>query len=228
MLTYTLSRNTASILVPLSQTLAPRYDINNAAILGCFYLAQGFGNALASRYTGKYADWTLRRWLKKKNGHYYPEDRLRASIIGGAGILPCSVLALGWVLDKGSGKVGLAFACVLTPSNTYIVDALPMRSSEGIAVNNACRYVLSAAASAFVLPMIKAIGVGWTNTFAAFIVWLGCGLVLLTIRYGDQMRAAGTRWEGGEDLTSSSPPPAQAPGAEDGLEKAASSALDEG
>ncbi|GJN94388.1 hypothetical protein Rhopal_007468-T1 [Rhodotorula paludigena] len=174
-----------------------------------------FGNAVASRYTGKYADWTLRRWLKKKNGHYYPEDRLRASIIGGAGILPCSVLALGWVLDKGSGK------CVLTPSNTYIVDALPMRSSEGIAVNNACRYVLSAAASAFVLPMIKAIGVGWTNTFAAFVVWLGCGLVLLTIRYGDQMRAAGTRWEGGEDLTSSSPPPAQAPGAEDGAEKAA-------
>jgi len=44
--------------------------------------------------------------------------------------------------------------------------------------------------------MINAIGVGWTNTFSAFIVWLGCALVLVTIRWGDRMRALGTRWEG--------------------------------
>ncbi|GAA6050843.1 hypothetical protein JCM3770_005734 [Rhodotorula araucariae] len=197
-----------AILVPLSQTLAPRYNITNAAILGCFYLAQGFGNAVASRYTGLYADWTLRRWLTRRGGHYYPEDRLRASLIGGAVVLPCSVLALGWVLDKGSGKAGLAGAvvllvingiglmCVLTPANTYVTDLLGPRSPEGIAVNNACRYTLSAAASAFVLPMIERIGVGWTNTFAAIVVWLGCAAVLVTIRYGDRMRAAGTRWEG--------------------------------
>ncbi|BGP43508.1 hypothetical protein JCM10449v2_007543 [Rhodotorula kratochvilovae] len=200
--------STYTILVPLSQTLAPRYNITNAAILGCFYLAQGVGNALASRYTGIYADWTLRRWLKHRGGHYYPEDRLRASLVGGAVVLPCSVLALGWVLDKGSGKAGMACAvvllvingiglmCVLTPSNTYVTDLLGPRSPEGIAINNACRYTLSAAASAFVLPMIERIGVGWTNTFAAAFVWLGCATVVLTIRYGDRMRAVGTRWEG--------------------------------
>lgn len=52
----------------------------------------------------------------------------------------------------------------------------------------------------------NAIGVGWTNTFAAFVVWLGCGMVLLTIRFGPQMRAIGTRLEGtvsaGTDLES--------------------------
>ncbi|GEM11038.1 MFS transporter [Rhodotorula toruloides] len=209
----------AAILVPLSQTLAPRYNITNAAILGCFYLAQGVGNATASRYTGRYADWTLKRWLKRRGGVYVPEDRLYAALLGGGFILPCSVLALGWVLDKGTGKVGLAFAvvllfidgiglmCVLTPSNTYCVDVMPLRSSEVIAVNNACRYIVAAAASAFVLPMINAIGVGWTNTFAAFVVWLGCGMVLLTIRFGPQMRAIGTRLEGtvsaGTDLEGS-------------------------
>jgi len=102
-----------AILVPLSSTLAPRYNITNTALLGCFYLAQGVGNAAASRYTGRYADWMLRRWLKLRGGHYYPEDRLRATLIGGGFILPCSVLALGWVLDKGSGKVGLAFSVIL-------------------------------------------------------------------------------------------------------------------
>ncbi|EMS23228.1 hypothetical protein NBRC10512_007380 [Rhodotorula toruloides] len=194
--------STYTILVPLSQTLAPRYNITNAAILGCFYLAQGVGNATASRYTGRYADWTLKRWLKRRGGVYVPEDRLYAALIGGGVILPFSVLALGWVLDKGTGKVGLAFACVLTPSNTYCVDVMPLRSSEVIAVNNACRYIVAAAASAF-----NAIGVGWTNTFAAFVVWLGCGMVLLTIRFGPQMRAIGTRLEGtvsaGTDLEGS-------------------------
>lgn len=107
------SMSTYTILVPLSQTVAPRYNITNSAILGCFYLAQGVGNAVASRYTGRYADWMLKHWLRRRNGVYVPEDRLYASLIGSAVILPLSVLALGWVLDKGSGKVGLAWVVIL-------------------------------------------------------------------------------------------------------------------
>lgn len=109
----THSMSTYTILVPLSQTVAPRYNITNAAILGCFYLAQGVGNAVASRYTGRYADWMLKRWLRRRKGVYVPEDRLYASLIGGGCILPLSVLALGWVLEKGSGKVGLAWVAIL-------------------------------------------------------------------------------------------------------------------
>jgi hypothetical protein len=59
------------------------------------------------------------------------------------------------------------------------------------------RYTFSAAASAFVLPMIHALGVGWTNTFSAGMVWVAFGLILLTIRYGEWMRRVGKRWEGG-------------------------------
>lgn len=61
------------------------------------------------------------------------------------------------------------------------------------------RYTFSAAASAFVLPMIQAIGVGWTNTFSAAMVWVAFGLILFTIKYGKQMRKFGKRWEGGSD-----------------------------
>lgn len=61
------------------------------------------------------------------------------------------------------------------------------------------RYTFSAAASAFVLPMIQKIGVGWTNTFSAGMVWVAFGLILLTIRYGEEMRRFGKRWDGSRE-----------------------------
>jgi hypothetical protein len=50
------------------------------------------------------------------------------------------------------------------------------------------RYIFSAGASAGVLPLIQAIGVGPTNTIAAGLSWLGFGLVLLTTRKGQSWR----------------------------------------
>lgn len=92
------------------------------------------------------------------------------------------------------------------------------RSAEVIAVNNCVRYTFSAAASAFVLPMIvrtidwlscfwtltsastpqQQVGIGWTNTFSAGLVWIGFALILLVIRYGETLRNTGERWEGKE------------------------------
>lgn len=93
--------------------MAPRYNITNAALLGCFYLAQGLGNISVARVTGRYADWTLARWLKRRHGVYVAEDRLRATLIGAGGILPASVLTLGWILDRVGGKAGLGLTVVL-------------------------------------------------------------------------------------------------------------------
>ena len=200
--------STYSTLVPLSQVIAPRYNINNKAILGCFYLAQGLGNALVTRLTGVHADWELRRWKAKRGGIWVPEDRLRATLISGGTALPLSVVFLGWVMDKWDGKVGLAMTVfglfwngvalmfVLTAANTYLVDVMQARSAETIAVNNAMRYLFSAGASAWSLPLIQRIGVGPANTIAAVLVWCGYGLVLATIRFGPRLRALGERWEG--------------------------------
>lgn len=44
---------------------------------------------------------------------YVPEDRLRATLLGGGVILPSAVLVLGWVLDRVGGKVGLGLVVVL-------------------------------------------------------------------------------------------------------------------
>ncbi|KAM0750703.1 MFS general substrate transporter [Meredithblackwellia eburnea MCA 4105] len=201
--------STYTILVPLGETLAPRYHITNAAILGCFYLAQGFGNYIAASFTGRYADYVLKTWLKKRNGVYVPEDRLKATLIGGGFILPVSVLVLGWTMEYvgGTGGIvaavillvvdGIGLMIVLTPANTYCVDVMQDRSAEVVAVNNMVRYTFSAAASAFVLPLIHKIGIGWANTFAAALVWCGFLIVLTTIRYGERMRKWGV--SGSED-----------------------------
>lgn len=200
--------STYSTLVPLSEVLAPRYNITNEAILGCFYLAQGLGNALATQVTGRHADATLRKWKEKRAGTWVPEDRLRATLISGGTALPLSVLFLGWVMDKWDGKAGLAMTVVglfwngialmfvLTAANTYLVDVMQARSAEIIAVNNAVRYVFSAGAAAWSLPLIQRIGVGPANTIAAVLVWGGFGLVLVTIRWGPRLRGLGERWEG--------------------------------
>jgi hypothetical protein len=44
------------------------------------------------------------------------------------------------------------------------------------------------------LPLIEAIGVGWANTFAAALVFVGFLIVLFTIRFGREMREKGAAW----------------------------------
>lgn len=73
---------------------------------------------------------------------------------------------------------------VLSSSNTYLVDCLQTRSAEVIAINNCIRYLFAAGASAGILPLVKAIGVGPANTLAAGIAWMGFGTVLLTLKWG--------------------------------------------
>lgn len=107
--------STYTILIPLAFTLAPQYDITNAAILGCLYLAPGIGNITATRFTGTYADYVLRKYA---NGVYCPEHRLYAALIGSGFILPVSVLAVGWVRLSFSPSFSLS---LYPPPSTSLV-----------------------------------------------------------------------------------------------------------
>lgn len=172
------------------------------------------GNIFASQITGRLCDRALATKLRQR-GYYVPEDRLAAALWGSGLVLPGAVTALGFVLQYSSGTVGLVFATillflngaglmlVLTPTNTYCVDVFSTgtnsRASEVIAVNNCVRYLFSAAASAFVLPLVQRIGVGYTNLLSAGLCWIGFGLILLVIKYGERFRELGARWEGLEE-----------------------------
>ncbi|KAL7422665.1 hypothetical protein Q5752_001956 [Cryptotrichosporon argae] len=192
------------VVVPLTTIFKSRYNITNEAILGCLYLTLGGGNIVGSRFAGPYADRTVRKWIVKR-GYRRPEDRLRAAVWGAGFLSPVSTLAYGWILQTGRGGMapalvmlvvnGFGLMVSLAPMNTYLVDAMQARSAEVIAVNNCVRYVFSAAASAFVLPMADAVGFGWTLTFAAGCIWLCFALILGLIGYGERWRLwADAKW----------------------------------
>ncbi|GJJ08853.1 hypothetical protein Clacol_003073 [Clathrus columnatus] len=182
-------------------TIGPRFGITNEAILGTFYLAPGAGNIVGSRLSGYVSDATIKRWIAKR-AHFVPEDRLRATLISGGILVPCSLIGLGFTIQFWTTTGGLALSLVLlfisgvgflgvfAVCNTYLVDSVQNRSAEVIATNNCLRYIASAGASAVVLPLIQIIGVAATNGIAATFTLIGFFLILLTIKYGEAWRKA--------------------------------------
>ncbi|KAH8917117.1 MFS general substrate transporter, partial [Atractiella rhizophila] len=187
-----------TILVPLTYTVGPRFSITSPAILGLFYLCSGLGSIIGSRLSGIQSDWVIKRSIHKRGGKFVPEDRLYSTLPGGALLFPGSVLAYGFVVQTGAGGIpatvvllilsGIGSMLSLSACITYCVDVSQQNSAEVIALNNGIRYLFSAVASAAILPLVKAVGVGPANAMSAGMGWIGCGLVVLVLRYGRKMR----------------------------------------
>jgi len=180
--------------------MGPRFGINNVAILGTFYLAQGAGNMVGSKISGYLSDRAVRVGVSRRNGIFIFEDRLYASVWAGLIFTPLSILGAGLTMQFWTNWAGLAVSllflfmngvslmCVLAVCNTYLVDCYQLRSVEAIATNNCIRYIFSAGASAAVLPLIKVAGIAPTNTITAVFTWVGAGFVLLVIQNGARWR----------------------------------------
>ncbi|KAJ7583506.1 MFS general substrate transporter [Mycena floridula] len=194
--------STYSLIVPLSYTMGARFGIHNVAVLGTFYLANGAGNMVGSNISGRLSDRAVRLGILRRNGFFVFEDRLYACLWAALLFTPLSILGAGLTMQFWTTWAGLAVSLVflfinglmwvLAVCNTYIVDSNQLRSVEAIAANNFLRELMSAGASAAVLPLIKVAGVAPTNAIAAFLTWIGAGFVLLVIRNG-------ARWRGGTD-----------------------------
>jgi len=186
------------LLIPIAYTIGARYHISNEALIGACFLPSGVGNFLASAFAGRLSDAIVEK--RKRNGAWVPEDRLRAALIGGL-FVPLSVGLSGLITTYIAGPLGLVLnlLClfmngvgvdfVLTPIGSYNVDVVQSRSAEVIAAVTAFRAVILAPVTAAVLPSIETFGVAVTNGMATLLALLGYGLIALTIRYGDRMRA---------------------------------------
>ncbi|KIJ63399.1 hypothetical protein HYDPIDRAFT_92741 [Hydnomerulius pinastri MD-312] len=189
------------LLIPLAYTVGVRYGITSEALIGACFLPNGLGNFLGAPIAGRLSDYTVRKWKKKRNGVWVPEDRLRAVYVGGLFLVPLSVSIAGLATTYIDGPLGLAIniVClftnglgvdmVLTPIGSYNVDLMHSKSAEVMAAVSALRSLLLAPVSAMIIPSIELIGVAATNALAALLALLGYLLIWITIRYGDRMRA---------------------------------------
>lgn len=197
MISVSLHYNMYALLTPIRYVMNPRFKLEEPLYAGLFYLAPGVGYLVGSFMGGRWADYHVRKYIQKR-GRRVPEDRLRSAVIAHGLALPGSILIYGWTLDKEKGGMVIPVICMFVcgvaqticfPSvNTYCVDSMPHLKGDAIASNYMIRFLAAAVASATILTQIKHIGIGWTCTISAFILWLGFLSNALLIVFGERLR----------------------------------------
>ncbi|KAI0694205.1 major facilitator superfamily domain-containing protein [Cytidiella melzeri] len=189
------------LLVPIAYTFGKKYGITNEAIIGALCIPVGVGNILGSTLAGRYSDRLVVSLRNRRGGVWVPEDRLRATLLGGIILAPFSILVSGMATQFLNGNLsiiinfvcfvfnGIGVSVVFNPANAYLVDILHHRSAEVTSANMAMRCVIVALLVGTILPSLETFGVAITFAGAAAISWLGYGLICLVILYGDRMRA---------------------------------------
>ncbi|KAI0456982.1 major facilitator superfamily domain-containing protein [Xylaria acuta] len=191
--------NMYSILTPIRYVLNPRYHLTSPLQGGLFYLAPGFGYLTGTFVGGRYADYIVKVYIRRR-GVRIPEDRLYSALPFLGLVMPGSVIIYGWCVEKDAGGIpltvivlflqGLAQLFCFPSLNTYCLDVMSGRGAEVIAGNYAMRYLFGCLATAVVLPAIETIGVGWFSTISTLFLLAGTLCTYLSIRYGKMWRDA--------------------------------------
>ncbi|KAJ8588635.1 MFS general substrate transporter [Rhizopogon salebrosus TDB-379] len=190
------------LLVPIAYTLGVRYGITNEAVIGACFLPNGLGNIIGTLVAGHISDIVVKKWRVRHEGVWYPEDRLRTAWIGGLFMVPLSVGASGLLITYAGDLIGLLLnlLCiflngmgvdlVLNSIAVYNLDVVQSRNTEIMAAYAAARSLITSVGTALIIPSIERIGVAGTDIVAAILALVGQGIIFLTIRYGDRMRAS--------------------------------------
>ncbi|KAI2640119.1 major facilitator superfamily domain-containing protein [Xylaria nigripes] len=191
--------NMYSLLTPIRYVLNPRYNLTSPLQGGLFYLAPGFGYLTGTFVGGRYADYIVKVYIRKR-GFRVPEDRLYSALPFFGIVIPGSVIVYGWCVEKDVGGIpvtvivlflqGLAQLFCFPSLNTYCLDVMSGRGAEVIAGNYAIRYLFGCLATAIVLPAIETIGVGWFSTISTLFVLIGTLCTYISIRNGKKWRDA--------------------------------------
>lgn len=195
------------VLTAMSSQFKVIYGYDDLHI-GLCYIPFGIGSSLTALVTGKFLDMNYRRHAKKHNLpisknkqqdlRNFPIERARIEILLPLLYVNCGLLvAFGWILQYklhvyaplivlfflGYCSSGAAAVC-----NNLIVDLYPSAPSTATAANNLFRCLLGAGATALVIPMIDAMGLGWTFTFDALVLAVISPVLFALIKFGPKWR----------------------------------------
>ncbi|KAK7437127.1 hypothetical protein VKT23_018750 [Stygiomarasmius scandens] len=135
------------LLVPLAYTVGARYDIKSTATLGMCFIPIGMGNCTGAYISGYISDIFIVSYRAARGGVWYPEDRLRITLLGAGLFAPLSMVGVAIGVQWASGLPGFVLCLVslffngigvnfvLSPISAYIVDILHSRSAESMAAN---------------------------------------------------------------------------------------------
>lgn len=164
----------------------------------------GVASCLASILTGKVVDYNFRRTAKRlgyktdqlKSGNLqdFPIERCRLDILWIPILLSvvCTV-GYGWTLHYNTNLagplillfiIGFLLTVNINVISTVLVDLYPTRSATVSAANNLIRCACSAGATAGIVPLINAIGVGSSYSLFAGLYLASTPLLFALMRLG--------------------------------------------
>ncbi|KAL7948787.1 major facilitator superfamily domain-containing protein [Trichoderma barbatum] len=168
--------------------------------VGLMYLPLAFGSILAALVVGHGINWNYKRHCQKlgisldrsrqQDLSNFPIERVRLEI--GLPLLAISGLSLigwGWAMKYAvhvsvpcivSCFMGMGMIGFNNTSNTLLVDIHPGKAGTATAANNFTRCLVGAGASAAIVPLMDAIGVGWSFTMLG-LIYAVCTFPLMLI-----------------------------------------------
>lgn len=187
------------VITVMSTLFKETYHLTEIQI-GLTFIGNGAGSIIGTLTTGKFLDYDYQRIKKKYTGDpdNFPLERARLRTIWLWSGLECaSVLVFGWTLEYGvhiavpiicTFILGWAATSTISVVTTFMVDIYPKQAASATAAVNLARCLLGAGGTAAVLPIVHAIGVGWTFTLFVGIMIFSLGFVVLQFRYGSRRR----------------------------------------
>ncbi|KAM0310430.1 hypothetical protein ACHAO8_008113 [Botrytis cinerea] len=173
------------------------------------FIPVGAGSLVSAFTTGKIVDFNYRRYAKIhkfpliKNRQMdltnFPIEKARLEIslpLFYLGAL--AIIAYGWVMGHHvsiAGPVILLFVIGYTlvasfqVLNILMVDIYPGKPATATAANNVVRCELGAIATAVIVPMVNAIGTGWSYTILALLFVIYGPVLIIIMRSGIRWRS---------------------------------------
>jgi MFS family permease len=193
---YTVWQMTVAVMSTLFSTTYGLSEIH----IGLTYIANGVACITGTLTTGKFLDYNYERFKESYDGlaEDFPLERVRLRTMWvWAGMQIAASLVFGWTMEYHvhvavpivcTFFMGWASTSIISTISTFMVDIFPKKGASATASVNLVRCLMGAGGTASVLPTVNKIGVGWTFTLWAGIMFAALGLIFLQMAKGQKWR----------------------------------------